>query len=167
MPGIPLPDPPLGDGAIALRTFRPDDAAHLLALWEDPLVARWTVVPRSPSEALASAWIETRPRHQVRGAGLDLVIADPCTSAFHGAVSLDDVDLAGGVASAAYSLLADHRGHGRASRALSLLSGWALGDLGLHRVELEVDEGNAASQGVAARAGFRLTTPRRWVRRRA
>lgn len=46
------------------------------------------------------------------------------------------------------------RGRGLASRAVSLLSGWALSDAGIARVEALVEPDNTASQRVLERAGF-------------
>jgi RimJ/RimL family protein N-acetyltransferase len=46
------------------------------------------------------------------------------------------------------------RGRGFGTRALQLLSRWAIEGLGLERVELLANPANAASQRVAARAGF-------------
>jgi RimJ/RimL family protein N-acetyltransferase len=46
------------------------------------------------------------------------------------------------------------RGRGIATRALVLISDWALTVGGLRRVELKIDYENPASQRVAERAGF-------------
>ena len=47
------------------------------------------------------------------------------------------------------------RRRGVAGAALGLLSGWAIGHLGLERLQLKADLRNEASQAVAIRAGFR------------
>jgi RimJ/RimL family protein N-acetyltransferase len=47
------------------------------------------------------------------------------------------------------------RRRGVASAALTLLSGWAIGHLGMERLQLKADVRNHASQGVALRAGYR------------
>ena len=54
-----------------------------------------------------------------------------------------------------YWVAAEARGRGVASAALRLLSGWAIGELGLARVQLVTHVDNPASQKVAERAGFR------------
>jgi len=47
------------------------------------------------------------------------------------------------------------RGRGLATRAVDLLSQWALAEAGIARVEAWVDPANTASQRVLTRAGFR------------
>jgi hypothetical protein len=38
-----LPDPPLGDGVIALRGFASCDVGALVAICQDPEIPRWTL----------------------------------------------------------------------------------------------------------------------------
>ena len=169
VPAIPLPDPPLTDGVVTLRPFRAADVDHVLALWADPAVVRWTGVPARPSPALAAAWIAGRDRHRRHGRGLDLVVEDPTGTAL-GAVSLDDPAWEAGRIEAGYSVLAAHRRRGVARRALALLSSFALAELRLTGVELRIDAANAASARVAVAAGFVEAGPageeglRRWRR---
>ena len=59
-----------------------------------------------------------------------------------------------GFAEAGYWTAPGHRGQGFTAEALRLLSGWAFDDVGVHRVELHVDPGNAGSRRVAERAGY-------------
>jgi [ribosomal protein S5]-alanine N-acetyltransferase len=54
-----------------------------------------------------------------------------------------------------YWLLPEGRGRGRATRALRLVSRWALNQPGVARLELATAPDNAASQRVAERSGFR------------
>jgi hypothetical protein len=45
MPEIEYPEPRLEDGVIALRPMREDDVAAVTAACQDPLIARYTLVP--------------------------------------------------------------------------------------------------------------------------
>ena len=54
-----------------------------------------------------------------------------------------------------YWLLPEGRGQGRATRALRLVSRWALSQPGVARLELATSPDNPASQRVAERSGFR------------
>ena len=54
-----------------------------------------------------------------------------------------------------YWVAAPARGRGICTRALRLLSGWALGELALQRLDLITDPDNVASQRVAEKVGFR------------
>jgi RimJ/RimL family protein N-acetyltransferase len=161
MPTIPLPEPPLGDGVVALRPPTPDDVGLLLGLWRDVDVRRWTGAPPEPTSALAAAWIASRDRRRRGGRGLDLVVVPAGGGAGLGTVSLDDVDAGRRTAALGYAVAAPARGLGVARRAVALLAGWALapgpapaGGPGLARVALRIHAGNAASARVAAAAGF-------------
>ena len=54
-----------------------------------------------------------------------------------------------------YWVAAPARGRGVCTRALRLLSGWALDELELQRVDLITNPDNLASQRVAEKVGFR------------
>jgi RimJ/RimL family protein N-acetyltransferase len=53
-----------------------------------------------------------------------------------------------------YWVLPEHRGRGLTGRALRLLSEWALGAVGLMRLELLTNLDNIGSQQVALRCGY-------------
>lgn len=57
--------------------------------------------------------------------------------------------------SVGYWLLPEARGKGLATRAVRLISRWALRDLGLARLGLSTEPANDASQRVAERSGFK------------
>jgi [ribosomal protein S5]-alanine N-acetyltransferase len=59
-----------------------------------------------------------------------------------------------GRGSIGYWLLPEARGQGFATRAVRLVSGWALRELGLARLQLLAEPSNEASQRVAERSGF-------------
>jgi len=73
-----------------------------------------------------------------------------------GAVGLHAVDLERSRAEIGYWTAPWARGGGIATRALGLLSAWAIAadGLGLRRVELYAEPGNEQSQRVAERSGF-------------
>jgi len=48
----------------------------------------------------------------------------------------------------------ERRGEGVATRAVRLLSAWAIGELGFARIQLHCDVENVASQRVAEKAGY-------------
>lgn len=78
------------------------------------------------------------------------------TGVVAGRVSLREVDLEDGRGECSYWVLPAARGGGIATRATIGLSRWALGELGLHRLELAHSVANPASCRVAGKAGFRL-----------
>lgn len=61
-----------------------------------------------------------------------------------------------------YWLLPEVRGRGLATRAVRLISGWAVRELGTASLAISVNVANARSQAVAERSGFRRDkAPRR------
>ncbi|MBL8779062.1 MAG: transcription antitermination factor NusB [Acidimicrobiales bacterium] len=162
-PPLPLPQPPLGDGVVRLRSWQAADAPALVAAWADPAVARWSAPPAARSLVDARRWIDGTPRLRERGLSLDLVVAGiGARPEVLGEVGLAAFDDEGG-AQIGYWIAAPHRGKGHATRAVRLVTSWAVRDLGLHRVVAEVDPVNRASVGVVRRAGFRAESPSRWV----
>jgi len=157
----PLPDPPLDDGVVRLRPWRPEDAAALAAAWSDDEIRRWTAVPADPSEAHARRWIGGEGLRRRQGSALDLVVSpsDPATDTVLGEVGL--VTMAGGPARAevGWWTAPGHRRQGFATRAVTLLAGWCRDELGME-LFAEVDPENAPSIWVAESAGVRLRLKR-------
>ncbi|HEY1178092.1 MAG TPA: GNAT family N-acetyltransferase [Phytomonospora sp.] len=136
---------------IALRPWRPADADGVTAAFTDPAIRTWHA--RSMEEGEAEAWIASwgeRWKAEV-DAGWAIAGAD---DGLLGQISLRCVDLTEGVASISYWVLPAARGRRVAPRALSALTEWAFGTLGLHRLQLEHSTRNPASCRVAERAGF-------------
>lgn len=71
-----------------------------------------------------------------------------------GNVGLSQVERTHQTAWVHYWLASGQRGRGIAARAVATVASWALGDLGLFRLELGHRVNNPASCRVAARAGF-------------
>lgn len=143
-----------GDGVVALRAWRRADASAVAAGLTDPEFRRqalfdsWGTGEQRAAEFLARAGEEDR-------AQVDLAIVDGNDSGrVLGGCSLHSADRVFSRVGVGYWLLADARGFGAASRAVVLVSRWALGPLGFARVELTCGPDNAASQRVARRSGF-------------
>lgn len=145
----------LTDGVVTLHPFAEGDiGAHVAG--EDDELRLWFGQP-GPSTADGMVEVVERWRGE-RAAGTRL------TYAVH-----HDGDLVGGVelrlhretGSLSWWLYAGHRGRGFATRATRLLVEHAFADLGVRRVEAEVDPRNVASQRVATRSGLRREGVRR------
>ena len=145
------PQPLLEGHGLVVRPWRPSDAPVDLHAYTDPAIQRWHV--RSMVDAdEAAAWIAERHERWQRGAGADwAVVAD---DAVVGRVGVNALDLHEGIGEPAYWVLPAARGRGTAVRALDLLTGWAFGTLGLHRLVLVHSTRNPASCRVAVRAGY-------------
>jgi [ribosomal protein S5]-alanine N-acetyltransferase len=140
----------LTDGVIRLRRFRKDDAPAVAVACDDPDTARF--IPGMPSPYTvedARAYVESCDRAWRTRERLPFAIVDDADRVL-GAV---DVKL-GEVGSIGYWIGRAERGRGVATRALLLLSRWALHDGGVERLELTTHLENLASQRVAEKAGF-------------
>lgn len=155
MPALRYPEPPLSDGVVALRPWRRSDRAAMVAMCSDPLSARFTSVPEPYGPADADAWLETHEDNLAAGRAIPFAVAGAADDRVPvGSIGLvlDWVHLR---AEVGYLMAPEARGRGWATRAVRMLCDWAIDDLGIDRVELLADIDNAASQRVAAKAGFR------------
>lgn len=151
---IDLPDPPLDDGTVALRGFDEDDASSVATACQDPEIPRWTIVPSPYAERDAVAWIETHDLLRITGTAMPMAIVDSATRVLAGSIGIHDIDWRSQKGEIGYWVVRELRGLGVATRALRLISRFALGELGLARLELLADVRNEASQRVASGAGF-------------
>jgi RimJ/RimL family protein N-acetyltransferase len=78
---------------------------------------------------------------------------DSVDGTFLGLAAAVHIDEAGAEAELGYIVAAEARGRGIATEALTQLTAWAFGR-GLQRLELRIDNDNAASQRVAERSGY-------------
>jgi RimJ/RimL family protein N-acetyltransferase len=155
VPQLALPDPPLNDGLVALRSWTAADVPAIVEACQDPEIPRWTLVPSPYGEADARAYLQRVADGWDAGARATFAIVDAADhGALLGAAGLNRIDWDQCAADLGYWVAAPARGRGVAARAVELLAGWAFGTLGLERLELRANEANTASRAVAARAGF-------------
>ena len=145
---------PLGDGTITLRPWVDGDTEFVARACRDPEIPRWTMVPENMDETRALEWV----RRMRDLPGLDraapFVVTMTATGEQVGSVGVGNFDWPESTGQVFYWLAADARGHGYATRAVRLVSAWALRDLELERLELYAHPDNLASQRVAERAGY-------------
>jgi RimJ/RimL family protein N-acetyltransferase len=125
-----------------------------VAACRDPLVQRFTRIPAGYGEEDGRAFIGGAPGRRARGESIELAVTHAAGGRLLGAVGLvvDRHDPAR--AEVGYWVGQWARGQGVAARALALFSGWALGPLGLARLDLHASVANWASLRVAARCGY-------------
>jgi RimJ/RimL family protein N-acetyltransferase len=165
MPAIPLPNPPLTDGEIVLRAWQRGDAAAVTAACQDPEIPRWTVIPHHYTRRDARDFISGTRADLTSGRELALAIVDG-DDRLLGAVGISNFDWVDHKAEIGYWIAAEARRRGIGARATRMLAVWALGQLGMERLELLAHPQNEASQRLALRAGFtREGTLRRYRRR--
>jgi RimJ/RimL family protein N-acetyltransferase len=146
------PQPTLTGRRVQLRPWRPDDAAAVYEACQDPDIQRWTEVPVPYRRADAEMFVgEIAPRTWSDGGAL-LALEPAGGGPLIGSIGVHGIR--DGVASVGYWTAPQQRRHGYTSEALRLLGGWALAELGAHRVELVVHPENVTSRRVAESAGF-------------
>lgn len=147
---VPLvpPDLPLSDGAVSLRPVADRDLEAIRRVFGDPSWIRWFGPGHSAEEH-----IERVQRHWHEGTEAWFAICDAGGDEYLGEVAVRPEDYSRAIVE--YWLLPEARGGGRVTRAVRLASAWALGHGGIARLQLWAEPENLASQGVAARSGYR------------
>lgn len=153
MPSIQPPEPPLTDGEVLLRQWTMADVPAVTAACRDPEIPRWTVVPYDYSERDAEQFIATREDDLAAGTGLHFAVVDR-DNRLLGAIGLTNFDWPERKVEIGYWVAREARRRGVGTRALVLLSRWAIEALGMERIELPANPRNEASLALARRAGF-------------
>ncbi|MFJ1969854.1 GNAT family N-acetyltransferase [Streptomyces sp. NPDC087903] len=141
---------------VELREWSDDDITELVALYDDPEMARWTPVASPFDTGAALAHLVEARVGKAQGRRLQLAVTTDGVRPrgevlfFRSQADERDVELA-------YGIGAEHRGQGLAGRAVRLIAGYVARELRPRRVLLRIDPDNAASEGVARSCGFELT----------
>ena len=151
--GLRPPARPLADDTIRLEPLDDRYVPDFERLLQDPEVVRNTRVPSSPPPDFASMWVGRYIEGWRDGSRAGFAILSP-EAEFLGFGGVVDVDLAARQGEIGYVVAPEARGRGVASRAVRLITGWALDELGLERVELHIDPENTASIRVAERCAY-------------
>ncbi len=146
------PQPTLTDGVVVLRPWRDDDVEPAVAGHDDEMAHWLGRAADAPSYERHRAAIEGWRAAYEDGRSV-VAFAVEAEGALVGSVEVRNVGNRTG--SLTWTLYAGHRGHGYATRAVRLLTDYAIDALHLHRVEAEVDAENQRSLRVATRAGLR------------
>jgi RimJ/RimL family protein N-acetyltransferase len=139
----------LRDGDLVLRPWTEGDVPALVEACNDPEIARWIPlipVPYTEADALAFVRGEVLPNEHS--------FAMTASGTIVGSIGLglNSHEYRGRIG---YWVAVSARRRGLCTRALRLLSRWALEDARLQRLELITDPENVASQRVAEKVGYR------------
>jgi len=145
----------LGDDVIRLEPLGEEHLAGLAALGRDPDVMRNTRVPEPWQDGFEHTWVEAYERGRNDGTRDGFAVVDAVTGAFLGIAGLVSIEPDAKQGEIGYALAREARGRGIATRALGLVTRYALADLGLERVQLDIATDNEASMRVAERCGYR------------
>ena len=139
---------------VSLRPWRPDDAAVMATASADPEIARFCMMPPGYTMAMAREFLADAPRAWAEDGWLHLALTQRGADDIVGAIGLLRYDALSATAELGYWVLPRHRGRGLARGGVELLRDWALGTLGLRRIEIGTLVTNPASRHVARTLGF-------------
>ncbi|MGI5195887.1 GNAT family N-acetyltransferase [Streptomyces sp. CA-288835] len=123
----------------------------------DPEFQRWNTPLKTVTDIDgAREALRSRAENAADGSAASFRITDETTGATLGDIGVHTINTATSCARVGYWVLPEARGHRVATRALTLVSRWALTELGLHRLELGHALGHDASCHIAKRCGFLL-----------
>ena len=154
---MPAPDPQLSDGIVTLRPWREDDVDDLVTCLDgEEEIVRWLdAVPQPYRETEARSWIEHSASAWKDGTSAPFAVTDATTGELVGSVGFGWVgEPDQRVGEVGYWMRRDVRDRGLTTRAVRLVSKWALTELRCERLQLRADERNLPSQRVAEKAGF-------------
>ncbi|MFI9384607.1 GNAT family N-acetyltransferase [Kutzneria sp. NPDC052558] len=150
--------PEIQANELRLRPWRPTDHEAVMTAYADPAIQRWHARSMTADDE-ATEWIANWRRRWEAETGAGWAVIDGGKVA--GQISLRVIDLQDGRAEISYWVLPGARGRRTAARALTALTGWAFGELGLHRIEVLHSTANEPSCRVATAAGYRLEGTKR------
>ncbi len=143
----------LHDSEIVLREWRLEDVDAVAAACSDPEIPRWIPwVPVPYTREHAEVYV--RQCLEAGDGRYPFAIADAASDGAVGSIDLG-LNTHGYRGHVGYWVAEPARGRGVCTRALRVLSRWALEELELQRVELITDPANIASQRVAEKVGYR------------
>lgn len=153
--GTPLgyPQPDLSDDLVRLRPWTMDDLGCIEQASRDSEIRRGTTVPSAYTLEEGRGFVVRQWARQVDGVGLSVAISDVASGGAVGLIALlrRDTPMTVGVG---YWVLPEQRRQGRATRAIRLLSRWAIEQAGMARVDARVMPDNEPSLRALRNCGF-------------
>ncbi|MEC3976653.1 GNAT family N-acetyltransferase [Amycolatopsis sp. H20-H5] len=143
-----------GDGLV-LRGWTDDDVPAMVTLFDNPAVGRYTSLVTPFDKAAAVAYLERARRRHANGEAVQLAITEGDDQPLGEVLMFRENAAAEGI-ELGYSVGPAYRGRNLGSRALRLLTAYAL-ELGLEPLTLQIEAENLASEAVAGKSGYRLS----------
>jgi RimJ/RimL family protein N-acetyltransferase len=153
----PTEQPGFTDGVVSVRRWELNDAPWVYKACQEEAVQRWTHITVPYRIEDAEGFVGVYAPHQWDSRqGAAFAIIDANSGVGVGSVGLMVRDSRSRVGEVGYWLNYTASGRGLTSRALELLSSWALSDGQMVRLELLIETENTASRKVAERTGYSL-----------
>lgn len=142
------------DGVIRLARISDAHLSGFALLLRDPDVIANTRVPDPPPDGFEHQWLQAYKDGEADGTRDGFAIEDAETGEFLGIAGLVSIERDANQGEIGYVVAREARGRGIATRALRLVTEYALGEVGLDRVQLLISDGNTPSLRVAERCGY-------------
>jgi ribosomal-protein-alanine N-acetyltransferase len=155
MPPTARKFPALTTTRLSLRAPAPKDAAALHALISIPDVTRFSNWPDAPSKAQIERSLRWMSKIHVSGKGCGWIIEDRRSKRLAGAIRFNSIDKKWKCAEIGYELHPDFWGKGLMTEAVAVVVACGHETFGLNRIEAWTLPGNAASDRVLEKCGFR------------
>ncbi len=153
---LPETGPLLDAGDLVLRPPLDADLPRLVEAFADAEVARISAMSRFGEppygETHAIAWLDRQ--REARADGRRMMLAIELDGDLAGTIDIDFANAGQGRGELGYWVTESFRGRGVARRAIRRVSDYAIGELGLARIEILVEPHNDASCRAAAAAGY-------------
>ena len=138
---------------VRLEPFGEQHLAGVEAMLADPDLLRFTRIPEPAPPGYSERWLRRYEEGRRDGSKEAFAIVDGA-GAFLGLALAPGIEREEAQAELGYVVAPQARGRGVATRALGLLTDWALDERGLERLTLLISAENEASRTVAARNGY-------------
>lgn len=150
---------------LRLRFIVAGDAPALFAIYGDPVVARYLSRPAFTEIAQADKLVATANACYADGSSVNFAVERLEDSAVIGTCMLFRFHRESRRAEIGYSMARAYWGQGYMHQALQALIDYALGPLGLNRIEADIDPRNASSAKSLERLGFKMegVLRERWI----
>lgn len=159
------PPPTLDTARLVLRPLTHADVPALFGFFSDPAVARYWSRPAMTQVMQARQLVSHIRRGYRNGSAMQLGITLRDAGTLLGTCTLFSFHPTSRRAEVGYALGHAYWGHGYMNEALMRLLAYAFDDLGLHRLEADIDPGNKPSARTLLRLGFVLEglLRERWI----
>jgi len=160
---LTTPEPPLADGTVRLAPLSQEYVPELLELIADDAIQAYTLVPSGAGEEFLRGWVARYEQGWREGTRAGFAIRSVTDDSLLGFAMIFHLDLAGREGEIGYAVAPAARRRGVAGQTLELLTRWCFDEIGLERIELQIDATNTGSERVAERVGYRREGVRRSV----
>jgi [ribosomal protein S5]-alanine N-acetyltransferase len=146
--------PTLRSDLLSLRQITSADAASVAAIFGDPLVARYMGIPLIRSDRQLVQLLDDIANGLREKTLFQWGISLGSAPGLVGTCTLAHISWPNERAELGFALASSRWGQGLMRQALPVLLDWAFTDLGLHRIEADVDPRNDRSLRLLERLGF-------------